>query len=317
MKLYILTLHIHFTYLLYYLDMHEYAYNKTIMGTEISVSVVTETEEYASSVADEAFGIITNYEHTFSRFIPTSELSCLNASGSALMSDTFLSVLHRSYELYQKTEGAFNPLVQITRHGYDADYSELTETLREQRTQPYDIDFSSVHVDEKTKRVTLQETQQLDFNGMLKGYLATKLAHELRTKYPACTGLIINLGGDLHTSGLDERGKPFQFFLYNPVTKSETPIHLTDTSLVTSGTYKRTWNTTQGKIHHILDASGTRNPDSSIIAASIMHKDGSTAEAYATLCIVKGSGGAKDIIEADKCTYWLVHSTGEVITNII
>ena len=287
------------------------------MGTDVSVSVVTQTEVLGKQIADEAFAVISDYEQKFSRFIPTSELSSLNASSSSVVSDEFFAVLKCSRELYRETQGAFNPLVQITRHGYSVDYAEIDESMREQNTDTYNTNFNSVVTDAKTKTVTLQSNQRLDFNGMLKGYLATKLAHELKEKYPDCQGLIINIGGDLHTIGLDEDGKVFVFKLYNPITKTETPIHLTNTALVTSGIYHRMWQTKTGEKHHILDATGMKNPTSDIVSASVIYKDGAVAEAYATLFVVKGFEEAKTIIDTTSCTYWLVQSDGEVLTNIL
>jgi thiamine biosynthesis lipoprotein len=297
--------------------MQEFAYNKKVMGTEVSVSVITKDKQLAEQVTKKAFELIADYEQIFSRFIPASELSSLNASGSSVVSNEFFAVLERSYELHRETQGAFNPLVQITRHGYDADYSELTDTIRKQNTNTYNIDFEAVTIDKKTKRVTLCSSQQLDFNGILKGYLATKLVSELKEKYPNCSGLIINLGGDLHTFGLDEDRKAFEFYLYNPVTEKEKPVKVTDKSLVTSGTYKRTWKTKDGEKHHILGMDGKGNPDSNIVSASVIHTDGATAEAYATLFVVKGLEEAEKIINSRDFTYWLVQTDGEVLTNII
>jgi thiamine biosynthesis lipoprotein len=287
------------------------------MGTEVSVSVITETETRGKQLADEAFAVISDYEQKFSRFIPTSEVSVLNTFRSLIVSDKFFAVLKRSYELYIETRGTFNPLVQISRHGYDADYSELTDTVRKQNTDTYNIDFNEVTVDTKTKKVTLQDGQRLDFNGMLKGYLATTLASELKEKNPDCHGLIINLGGDLHTLGLDEHGKAFEFYLFNPISKKETTIKVTNKSVATSGTYKRTWKTSNGDKHHILGADGMRNPDTDIVSASVIHTDGATAEAYASLFIVKGFEEAKKIIDTNDLIYWLVQTDGKVLTNII
>jgi thiamine biosynthesis lipoprotein len=297
--------------------MQEFADTKKLMGTDVSVSVVSDTESRGQEIADEVCSKIYFYEQKFSRFIPDSELSMLNKVGSMVMSDEFLAVLKQSYELYIKTQGAFNPLLQIARHGYNTSYAKIGTHIQKQSTETYDTDFSTVLIDKRTSMVTLQPTQQLDFNGILKGYVATKLSHHIQFTYPDCKGLIVNIGGDLHTFGLDEESKAFEFLLYNPVTKEETPIQLTNKALVTSGTYHRKWKTDTGEMHHILDDTGTNNPTTDIVSASVIHDDGATAEAYATLLIVAGIEKAKTIINTNTFNYWLVKTNGEVITNIL
>lgn len=297
--------------------MQEFAYTQKHMGTDISVSVVTLSESLAKTVAEEAFEVIADYEQRFSRFLPTSELSQLNSSGDLIVSEGFFEVFTRSYELYLKTGKAFNPLLQIARQGYDANYSDISDAPRTTVNDSYNTDFTKIKRNETTKRVVLQPGQKLDFGGVLKGYLATKLSKELKNKHPDCAGLIVNIGGDLHTIGHDEHDKPFIFNLYNPVTKEELPIPLTNTSLVTSGTYKRTWNTSTGPRHHILAPDGINNPNTDILSVSIIHEDGATAEAYATLFIVRDLTEVQKIINVNNFNYFIVKNDGTTLTNII
>lgn len=287
------------------------------MGTEATVSVTVPDETIALRIAEDAFETMTTYENRFSRFLPTSDLSHLNAIKHMTVSEEFLSVLTESYRLYNDTHHAFNPLVQVKRLGYHTSFSEMEQINSYQiDTASYDTDFQSVAIDEKTWTVTLRNNQELDFGGILKGYLATKLARELKQKYPACVGLIVNIGGDLHTVGLDGQGEPFIFYLYNPVTDIEIPIPLTDTSLVTSGAYRRSWSTTEGQKHHILDPTKHDNPDTDIIAVSVVHQDGATAEAYATMLMVKGLTETQKLIESPPISYFIVKTDGTILTNI-
>ena len=297
--------------------MQEFAYTKKLMGTDVTVAVVTTDKEQAHLIANEAFVVITDYEQRFSRFLPTSELSTLNQIGDLIVSKTFLMVLKKSCELYLQTNKTFNPLFQIKKQGYDSDFQRLTAITKTAETAPYNTDLNQVKIDEEKRRVTLAPGQQLDFGGMLKGYLASKLAHELTNKYLDCTGLIINIGGDLHTTGTDENGEPFVFYLYNPITKEETPLPLTNTSLVTSGTYKRTWQTTNGPRHHILAKDGISAPTTNIVSVSITHKDGAAAEAYATLILVDGLEKAEELAAMKDTGYFVVKDDGATLSNII
>ncbi len=296
--------------------MKEFNYSKNLMGTSVSLSFIAPTETLANTMANETLAVISEYEQRFSRFLPTSELSRLNTTKSAIVSDDFFAVLQSSFTLYNITKGAFNPLLQISRLGYDRDYPTLTPEDATVTSDAYDIDFTTVIMNPYTRLVTLQNNQQLDFGGILKGYLAAKLAKQLHTNYPACTGLIINIGGDLHTIGLDEENKPFVFYLYNPITKQNTSLPITNMSLTTSGSYKRIWKNGIDLRHHILDSDGIHNPNTDIVSASIIHSDGATAEAYATLFIVRGFAIASTIVDTNTFLYFLTTNTGATITNI-
>lgn len=298
--------------------MQEFAYQQKLMGTTVAVSVIVEPETEGEKIAAEIFSQIKDYENRFSRFIPSSELSELNNKKSLVVSDIFLTVLKRSIELSLETNGAFNPLIQIERQGYSEDYTNLEKELASVTTDKYNLDLSNIMIDEKTRLVTLQPDQKLDFGGMLKGYLATKLTQAIFKKYESTIGgLIINIGGDLHTMGLDSTGQHFEFYLYNPVTESETPLPLKDTSLTTSGTYKRTWTVAGNKRHHILAKDGLHNPVTNIISASIIHNDGAIAEAYATTAIVSGIEALEKLLEKTDFKYFIVKTDGTTLTNIV
>ena len=288
------------------------------MGTTVTISLVTPTEDLATQIATAAFAQVVNFESRFSRFLPTSELSLLNQTQDLVVSDEFFAILAKSYELYVLTEGAFNPLVQIARYGYTKDYQALpvTEAISVTDVDSINVDFGAVERDVITKRVRLQPNQQLDFGGVLKGYLAHLLANQIESHYSECTGVIVNLGGDLHTRGHDEHGAPFVFFVFNPVTDEEIPVPLTNTSLATSGVYARTWQTTGGAMHHILTGAGRPDTDLLGVSASIVHPDGATAEALTKLLLHRGPRTVLTAVGDDLCRYILITDDGSVKTNI-
>lgn len=298
--------------------MNEYAYCQNHMGVEVTVSLITQTETQAVEIMEYVYDSVHSYEKQFSRFLPDSELSRLNEAKTMVVSPEFFLVLQKCRELFIKTEGAFNPLLQISRYGYDKDFKSLPKnTVVVGDEENYNTDFLSISIDEETRRVILSDGQQLDFGGILKGYLAHKLSCNVLEKYPHCTGNIINLGGDLHTRGVDAEGEPFVFSVLNPITKKELPVTLTDTSLATSGTYKRVWQTSEGKRHHILGMQDTSNAKVSVCSVSVVHSDGAVADAYTKLFLIKNNIQALQLIEGTDVQYLIVLSDGTVQTNIV
>ncbi len=297
--------------------MREYTYEKKLMGTDAVVSVVVDDPIMSVKIAEDAFEIMTEYEQRFSRFIQTSELVRLNTERSLLVSNEFMEVLQKSIVLAIQTKGLFNPLLQVARLGYTHDYQTLAtapaiENLGVYNHRPLDIDIHTA-----TNRVTLKEDQMLDFGGILKGYLATKIALLLTARYPTCMGLIINIGGDLHTTGYDEQGQPFVFDVFNPITKEEKQVALTNTSLVTSGTYRRTWATAAGRYHHIVAPDGQGNPEAAVVSVSVVCHDGAVAEAYAKAVINSERVWWEVALREASVAYQVVYQNGCSISNNI
>ena len=155
--------------------LQESEYTRQAMGTDCSVAIVCELKEKADIQAEIAFEAITKYENIFSRFKKESELSLINNNAQNVVSDIFLEVIQEAYALFTKTQGVFNPLVQIERFGYDTHFDLLTGKKVPENNKLYNVDFSSTVIDVEHNQITLQEGQKLDVGGFLKGYLATKL----------------------------------------------------------------------------------------------------------------------------------------------
>lgn len=298
------------------MNVREYGKTERHMGTEVTVSIVVPATQ-ADTIIAHTFDMIKQYEKIFSRFDAESELSQLNNCKDMVVSETFLTALEKARALYDMTEGIFNPLVSVAHYGYDKDYQMLVKEGDRiaKSTVPVAVDFSRVCIDTQTRRVQLGENQQLDFGGFLKGFLAEKLAKSIEIQNPACGGVIVNIGGDLHTRGFDEFGKPFVCTIFNPVTHEELPIVLHNTSLATSGTYARVWHTQGVSMHHILSPEGTPNPQMMGISGSVVHPDGAMAEALTKVLLLRGTEALRSLCGDTLCRYVLIQTDGTINTN--
>jgi thiamine biosynthesis lipoprotein len=181
----------------------------------------------------------------------------------------------------------------------------------------YNINTNEISIDTATNQVSLGTNQVVDFGGLLKGYLSNQLALSIEHDYPDCTGVIINLGGDLFTCGQDILHEAFIFMLYNPVTGEEIPTALTNTALATSGIYRRRWKTNHGERHHIIDPKNQENPSCDLVSVSIIHQDGAIAEALTKLFLVRGVYEAIKIVPPKNYQYFAVTNNGDTQTNLI
>ena len=298
--------------------MNEYSYEERHMGTDVILSLVCQAKQTADVLAADVFNKISAAEQEFSRFLPDSSLSHLNAAGSLAVSPLFLEVLQTAISLHDLTDGVFNPLTQVARLGYTQTLADLPATISLSHTT-YNTDIHAIQINEDTSTVTLQAGQQLDFGGILKGFLAQELADDVMNQHHDCQGCIINIGGDVTTRGFDELHEPFIFMLYNPVTDEDIPVPLTDTSLATSGTYGRRWQTDTGLKHHLVDAYTHDNPTSDLVAVSSIHSSGAVAEALTKLFIITGARNAINVLTPHQLSYqyFCVAANGDINTSLI
>jgi FAD:protein FMN transferase len=292
--------------------MQEYEYTKRIMGCDAEISIVSTSKEVSDSAYDVMVAIASAEEMRFTRFQPESELSQLNSAGTMSVSPEFYETFKLGQDLTRRTEGAYNPLVDISRFGYDADISEVQNTERTSReVDPYNIDMSSIRTEDSTRAITLLPGQRLDFGGFLKGHVAEKMARSAES----VQGVIVNLGGDLFTVGRDAEGKAFEFFVEHPQDPdARISCLLTNGALSTSGSNRRFWTLGGKQFHHVLDKSGRVNPSSDVSSATILAKDGASSDAFAKVGLIEGSVCAKRLQELGY-GFCLIKTDGSLITS--
>lgn len=288
-----------------------YEYTDTAMGTEYSVVIVCNTKEEADHHYAYANKTIASYEEMCSRFMASSVLSQLNSKKDMIVPQHFFALIVRARELYRETSGVFNPLVQIKRAGYTRTFAEITDDTGSSDT-PYDIDFETVLLDEATGRIVLQTGQEFDLGGFLKGYLSELIAETIS---PRVSGVLINIGGDMTARGNDNGTHGFICSVYNPITDTDIPVTLLNQSLATSGTYKRSWQQSGKRVHHILDKDGVNNPRTSTISASVIATDGAQAEAYAKVLLALPSKDSTAFLSEHTTSWIRITNDGTIHTS--
>lgn len=288
------------------MPVKEYKYSDRLMGTDFQVSLFSETDPQELFQQLKDFG--GGYEKQFSRFQSTSELSQVNKHKQYQVSEVFRQLFNLAQDLFQDTEGVFNPLLSPYTLGYDRDFILFGESFSP-LNQEINTDFSSIVFDPTSNQIKLKENQTLDFGGFLKGWLVQKMQESV-VHLPAS---IINLGGDIasHGTELDERN--FIIKIKNPIDLDKPlEVAIKNKVLATSGVYKRKW---KGGLHHILDPKTKTSCASDIISATVIHDSGAYADAYATVAVILGSEKARVFLDQRDCEYVLIRDNGDIISR--
>ncbi|XLQ20423.1 MAG: FAD:protein FMN transferase [Candidatus Moraniibacteriota bacterium] len=289
----------------------EYNYHTEVMGCNFDMTFIAESTVQADSYFTQAVAIAKLYEDKFSRFDHNSELSFINRSKSANVSVEFLEVYEIAYNLYEKTQKRFNPLMQVARIGYDKSFEKITDVETDNINDTnYNINLNEVTI--LTDRFILQDSQKLDFGGFLKGYVAQKIAQKMESS----GGIIINIGGDMYVRGKDYNDEKFIIEIIHPLDKTKNiSVIIENEAVCTSGTYKRRWGK-DGKVkHHILNTDTKDSTKTDVISASVIHRDGSVADAYATLAITLGSQKVRQFFDKQQIKFVIICENGDILKS--
>ena len=113
---------------------------------------------------------------------------------------------------------------------------------------------------------------------------ATKCLAE-KLKEAGVTSALLSLGGNVETIGTKADGKPWRVGVQNPDTSAAKAylhvLKLTDTCLVTSGTYQRYYEVDGVRYHHIIDPD-TLMPENTYDSVTILCNDSARADALST-----------------------------------
>lgn len=138
--------------------------------------------------------------------------------------------------------------------------------------------------------ITLSDPEmKIETGCIAKGYIADVLKDELIKA--GVKSAIINLGGNVVTVGTKPDGSPFKIGIQYPFKdRGETisTVDVSDSSLVSSGTYERYFKYGDKVYHHILDPRTGYPADSGALSASVKCASASDADALSTLCLILG-----------------------------
>lgn len=244
-----------------------------LMGTVCEVTAAQGSEGEVEAAFDEAGRI----ESMLSTWRSSSELSRLNASGSARVSAELFSVLSTALDWQRRTRGVFNPLLAPLISAW---------RTREEGTIPSPAELSSALARSSAANVSLGEPQTVHLRngaafeegGFGKGYAIDRMLDAIHAPH-----VVINFGGQLAARGEqrvtiadpEERGRPV------------VALTIRDASLATSSGSEKTFTSGSRRFSHIIDPrSGEALPPRG--SASALCADALTADILSTALYVMG-----------------------------
>lgn len=257
------------------------------MSCDVAVVVVTDDREAALAHARHR---IAELEDRWSRFRPDSEITGLNHAAGAprrCSADT-VRLVEELVRAWHATGGAFDPtlLGTIVELGYAASRTDATQrtslapdiTLRGRPDQ--------VLVDPAHGVVQLPHATALDPGGLGKGLAADLVVGELLAL--GADGALVEIGGDVRLAGDAPDGD--HWLVAVAPTPADEPVHvaLRSGGVATSSSRLRTWTSTTGERHHLLDPVALAPTDTDVVACTVVAGTAAWAEAFSKVAFVAG-----------------------------
>lgn len=271
------------------------------MGTLVKITAVGRSESEAQAAAAVGFSEIRRLEELLSTWIPTSELSQVNAAAGVMpvtVSLDTLAVVQRAMQAAEMTGGGFNIAI-----GPAVDAWRVTEAQRIPAASELEalrplVDLRAVHVNERDRTIYLEKIgMRIDVGGIGKGYAADQ-AVTVMQKAGAVAG-VVALSGDIKTFGRLPDGRKFPVGIQHPRQEGAVLawIDLQDEAISTAGDYERFFERDGVRYHHILDPL-TLQPARACQSVTVIAKEGVWADGLDTGIFVMGAESGMRLVES-------------------
>lgn len=271
----------------------------------------------AEEIREGIDSILTLVDTTLSGYNKLSMLSRFNAGETVRPNEIFSEIYALSFEWYEASGGAFDvaagPLFDAWGFGFKNDrlpsedevalilsscgMSRLKSSVEEALSPDGTLAPKDLLLGEGALPV-------LNFNAIAQGYTSDLIAGWLRSK--GVKDMLVDIG-EIFCDGLNPSGKPWSVGVDRPVDGNDTPgkdiesIWVSDggpSGVVTSGNYRKFYVVDGVKYSHSIDPRSGYPARNTLLSATVIAPDATTADAVATWCMVIGLEPAKELISS-------------------
>jgi thiamine biosynthesis lipoprotein len=299
---------------------------KTLAFRAMNTEVLLAAEDCgrAPEGLERARTLIEDGERRFSRFLPDSEVSALNASSGTWqpVSSDLLEMLQQAQALSLETRGLFDPsiLTDLKRVGYDRSIDEIRRhgsSCARHNTPPPAARprFTEVELDERHQRVRLPAGMEIDLGGFAKGWIIEKAAHALRAYTTACG---VSAGGDIVFVGMPADGSSWNVSIEDPldVNNRVAELQMGAGAVATSSVAKRSWLQGGLQRHHLIDPRTGEPAQTGWLSVTVAAPRIAAAEVYAKALLIGGETEARRLLAPHpEISYYTVDRDGRVAEN--
>ena len=268
-----------------------------VFGTVYNITYECDSDLHQAITAE-----LQKVDNSLSPFNDNSIITAINQNKDVVPDEMFLTVFNKAMEISRETAGAFDITVAPLVNAWGFGFKNGIHPNRQQVDSLRRL-IGSEKVTLKDGRVMKQAPDiMLDCSAIAKGFGSDVVAHFLQQR--GVKNFMVEIGGEIVTSGVNPKRLPWKIGVTKPTDDSlsmsseiQTILNVTDKAMATSGNYRRFYYKDGQKFAHTIDPQTGYPVQHSLLSATVLAKDCTTADAYATSFMVMGMERAKKLLE--------------------
>lgn len=283
-------------------DRHEMHLTGTTMGT-IAYSIKYLDQEQRD-FKKEIDSLLVDFNQALSTYIPNSEISQLNREGRVSFGfPYFAQVLQASAEVYEKSNGAFDPTIGQLIDAWGFGDGDLIAPDSAQVDSLLNlVGFDKILFDEKGVSTEVKGLK-LNFSAVAKGQAIDVVGDYLTTR--GITDYMVEIGGEVRAKGKNKNDEYWTIGIEVPdesrVGGLFDAVRLKDQGMATSGNYRNFRVLEDGrKVAHTINPKTGYPKMQTLLSATVFATNCMYADAYATACLAMGLEDARELILSDE-----------------
>jgi thiamine biosynthesis lipoprotein len=290
------------------------------MGTRWDIHAARISEREAEELARATVRWCIGFEQRYSRFIPDSWLSQINAKAGTgewtPITDSDEQVLGAAREAHFLSKGLVDatalPLIQLWDHRRENPTPPTSDEIEQCLKL---VNWNYIEMEERRIRLPITG-MGLDFGGFGKELAVDRLAGILIEA--GCPAALVNGGGDVIAYGMPSLGASWKVGLECPEQTGECwgGVELLNHALATSGGYQRYFTYQDNRYSHLIDPRSGQTAACEISAASIISPTCFQAGVIASTACMLAEAEAVSLLETLPLTEGCFHTEhGKVFSN--
>ena len=273
-------------------------------GSTYHIKYIAERDENLKPAIDSILEVI---DRSMSTYRSDSAISKINQGDTTVVVDEhFRKVFEASQQIWQESEGLFDPTVGVLVNAWGFGKQKISETdlptdKKIDSLRKY-VGFDKVALTEKNLIKKRYTEILFDFNAIAQGYTSDVVANYLSAR--GIKNYIVEIAGEMYLKGKNTvEDKSWTIGVENPLKPLDdrdlvATIQFTNQGLATSGNYRKVWTDSNGRkyVHSINPLTG-RATQSDVLSATVVAPSTMLADGYATMFMVMGLAKSKAFLE--------------------